>query len=267
MKGLTDSHTHTTFSPDSSMTIKQAIETAKAIGLSGIAFTDHLDLKAPGEDDRFFFSPNEQHREVELHQNGNSINLLKGIEIGLQPDNLLETKEYLSGCEFDIVIASVHFVDGIDPYKGDYYKGLNYKEAYGRYLEQISLLTQSYGDFDILGHYDYIARYAPYEVRSIFYRDYSDILDTILIYLAHNGKAIEINTNTYRYRNGSTPVPDINIIKRFRELGGEYISIGSDAHSSDRVGEMFEFASDLLKRGGFKYVTHFKNREAKPIKI
>jgi histidinol-phosphatase (PHP family) len=267
MAAIIDSHTHSNFSPDSSMTIREAMEAAEKIGLAGVAFTDHLDLKTPDGDMRFAFDPALQQREAILHRQNSKVYLLSGVEIGLQPGNLKETSEYLSNYQFDTIIASVHFVDGVDPYKGDYYLGLQKREAYGRYLELIYELTQLYQDFDILGHYDYISRYAPYKTRSLFYREFPDKFDAILSSLSQSGKSIEINTNTYRHRNGETPLLDLNIFKRFRELGGEFVSIGSDAHTSERIGEQFEYYLFQLKSCGFKYITHFKERKAVPVKL
>ncbi len=260
-----DTHTHSSYSPDSRMKIPEAAEYAFRHGLAGITFTDHLDLKAPGNNTMFAFDPGDQQTEIELNSRSSKVKLFTGIEIGLQPCNLEEIKEYLTHFSFDNIIASIHFVDGVDPYEGYYYDDKSERQAYGRYLEIMSEMIESYPDFDILGHYDYIVRYAPYGVRGIYYHEFADILDKIFKYLIHNGKALEINTNTYRYRNGATPVFDNNIILRYREMGGEMISIGSDAHSCDRIGEEFEYFRNVIKKAGFKYVVHFEKR--KPVFI
>jgi histidinol-phosphatase (PHP family) len=267
MARLIDTHTHSNFSPDSEMCIGDAMNAAAKLGLSGIAFTDHLDLKAPGGDTRFAFDPLLQQAEIIKHRDKADVKLFTGIELGLQPENLSDIRSFLTSCTFDTVIASIHFVDGVDPYQRQYYVEKTEKRAYGRYLELIYEMITAFPDFDILGHYDYIARYAPYKTRSILYKDFPDHLDLILGYLSANGKALEINTNTYRFRNGDTPVLDHNILKRFRELGGEFISIGSDAHAYDRVGEQFEFYINLIESSGFRYITHFDQRRAVPQKV
>ncbi len=267
MARLIDTHTHSNFSPDSEMYIGDAINAAIKSGLDGIAFTDHLDLKAPEGDTRFAFDPLLQQAEIIEHRKRSGIELFTGIEIGLQPHNLADISSFISSCSFDTVIASIHYVDGVDPYQRQYYVEKNEQRAYGRYLELIYEMITAFPDFDILGHYDYIARYAPYNTRSILYRDFPDHLDLILRYLSFNGKALEINTNTYRFRNGDTPILDLNILKRFRELGGEFISIGSDAHSCDRVGEQFEYYIDLIAKCGFRYLTHFNKRSAVPERV
>lgn len=262
-----DSHSHSNFSPDSAMTIKEAWVAAYSAGLGGVAITDHLDLNAPGGDTRFFFDVAEQHRAIEEAQQESPITIYKGIEIGLQPTNLHEVKEFVKGHSFDTVIASVHFVDGLDPYAGEYYHNKSEKEAYGRYLELLVEMVKEYPDFDILGHYDYIARYAPYQKFSLFYREYSDLLDTLLRYLIYNGKALELNTNTYRTRNGRTITPDPDLYKRFVELGGELLSISSDAHTPNRFGEEFKKFISFAQSCGVRYITHFDKRKAVPQRI
>ncbi len=249
------------------MLAKEAATEAKKRNLKGIAFTDHLDLNAPGEDDRFTFDPALQQNEVERIQKLFDIEIYKGVEIGLQPDNLTESRDFVLGNHFDTVIASVHFVDGLDPYRGSYYEGKTEIQGYGRYLELIAQLIEQFGDFDILGHYDYIARYAPYKNRTIYYSQYSDYFEYILKYLAYNGKALEINTNTYRARNGLAPELDVNVLKQFARFGGEFITLGSDAHSADRIGEGFEKYGAIIKNCGFSYITHYKERKPVPVKI
>jgi len=277
---IIDTHSHSDFSPDSKTKLKEMVAAAVSEGLAGIAITDHLDLKTPDGDTRFTFDIAKQQNEIDeirnsyeisngLNSNNDNygIEILKGIEIGLQSHNLEDIKEYVQGCTFDSIIASIHFVDGVDPYYGSYYEGLTEKKAYGRYLELMYSLITTYQDFDILGHYDYIARYAPYAKYSILYKDYSDIFDSIFKYLVYNGKALEINTNTYRTRNGKTPVLDPHILKRYLDLGGEFITLGSDAHTTDRIGEQFSHYLKLAYDCNFRYITHYKERKPVPQKI
>jgi histidinol-phosphatase (PHP family) len=79
--------------------------------------------------------------------------------------------------------------------------------------------------------------------------------------LAQEGKAIEINTKTYRNHKGYTPTLDTEILKRFRELGGECISLGSDSHEEWRLGENFERFAEVVKNCGFKRLVYFKERK------
>ena len=83
----------------------------------------------------------------------------------------------------------------------------------------------------------------------------------MLGYLAREGKALEINTKSYQDYKGRTPELDKNILLRYKELGGEVISLGSDSHNPGRVGDKFGFYSELIKSLGFKYLAHFEERK------
>ena len=259
-----DNHTHSHFSPDSRMNLQQCISKAAELGIAGISITDHLDIDAPGSKDYFYFSPIEQQAAIEqLSGQYPNLEIFKGIEVGLQDCCMDKIKEFTSKYTFDVVIASQHFIDSTDPYYGEYYVGKTAEQAYNRAYEVMYKNIIDFEDFDILAHYDYIARYAPYTPRDIKYAQYADVLEPILKFLAEEGKALEINTNTYRERNGYTPVLDIDILKRFRELGGEAVSLGSDAHEPWRITDNFEKYAQIIANCGFKYTVHFKGR--KPI--
>ncbi len=268
MAKLYDNHNHSQFSFDGKRTSVLASATsAFEQGLGGLCFTDHCDFHVPLEkaehEDRIpeVFDVKAQQAEIECVRKAlPEIQIFKGIEIGLYHDCREQIRQQLDKHRFDQVTASVHYLDDTDPYWGNYYEGKDWKEAYGHYLETIWEEITWLEDFDVLGHFDYVARYAPYTVASIFYKDFSDILDSILRYLAEEGKALEINTKTYQDYHGRTPVLDENILRRYREFGGEILSLGSDSHDACNVGHNMEKWPEYLKSLGFKYLAHFENR-------
>ena len=164
--GLFDNHSHSYFSADSRMDIVDAVKTAYERGLSGLCLTDHLDFDPPaGVADFTFDVPSQQtaiDEDVEfLGLNGRGgkygdFQLLKGVEIGLQDKSMSTIRKILADNRFDCVIASLHLIDGHDPYFGDYYKPYDWRYAYGHYLEEFDRLIRVMPDFDILGHYDYL---------------------------------------------------------------------------------------------------------------
>ncbi len=263
---LYDNHNHSQFSFDGFRTSVEASARAAAEkGLSGICFTDHCDFYTPemGDDPlKEVFDMKTQQAEIDRVQElipGTRI--LKGIEVGVNRACREQLAEVLAGNRFDQVIASVHYLDGMDPFKGEYYVGKTWKEAYSYYLELLWEEMQWLGDrFDIMGHFDYVTRYAPFPQASIMYRDFQDWLDPMLKFLAENGKALEINTKTYQDFSGRTPVLDPDILKRYRELGGECISIGSDSHFAEHVGLNFTHHAEFIKSIGFRYEAHFEDR-------
>lgn len=271
---LFDNHNHSQFSFDGKRTtVEKSARSAFEKGLAGLCFTDHCDLYVPPMKAEYEnklpeeFDIKEQQDEIDrvngLFQNScpeTGFRIFKGIEIGLQRNCREQIKELLSKHKFDQVIASVHYIDDTDPFYGGYYEGKDWKTAYGHYLETIYEEMTWLGDFDIMGHYDYVTRYAPFPQTSIMYKDFSDILDAMLRFLAEEGKALEINTKTYQEYKGRTPLLDDNILLRFRELGGEAVSLGSDSHDPFRTGENFIFFAEKIKSLGFRYTAHFESR-------
>lgn len=268
MVKLYDNHNHSQFSFDGKRTtVYESAKAAHELGLGGLCFTDHCDFHVPLEkalhEDRVseIFDVKPQQEEIERVRTlipGTEI--FKGIEIGLYRSCHNEIRSHLTSHSFDQVIASVHYIDDTDPYWGNYYEYKDWKEAYGHYLETILEEITWLQDFDILGHYDYVARYAPYPKTSILYRDFSDLFDAILTFLAQEGKALEINTKTYQDFSGRRPEQDKNILLRYKELGGELLSLGSDSHDPFNVGHNFQEWPEYFKSLGFKYTAHFKDR-------
>jgi histidinol-phosphatase (PHP family) len=267
---LFDTHTHSQYSPDSHTTVDELVKEAKNKGLSGIGITDHLDLDPPKrevtakEGEKIFsFDPAEQQSEIERVASQYEIEVLKGIEVGLQPMSIQKIKSFCSKYRFDSIIASIHFIDGTDPYLKSYYEGKDYKRAYTRTFEIMYQTAVEFPDFDILGHFDYVARYAPYKdkERDIKFKEFQDYLSPLLRLLAFEGKAFEINTKTYMDYDGHTPTLDIDILKEFKRIGGECLTLGSDAHSTDRIAYNFNKYAEIAKRCGFRYFTYYKERK------
>ena len=265
---LYDNHNHSQFSFDGGKTtVEASAKAGRANGLAGMCFTDHCDFFVPAMKAEFEhlvpeqFDIDAQQAEIDrVREMFPDFRIFKGIEIGLEKLSREQNRKILEENEFDQVIASVHYLDDTDPFWGGYYKGKDWKTAYGHYLETIYEEMVWLGDFDIVGHYDYVARYAPYPECSIFYRDFPDIFDSILKYLAENGKALEINTKTYQDYHGRTPVADRNVLLRFRELGGEAVSLGSDSHNPQRPGDKFPLFAEFVKSCGFTRLAHFHRR-------
>jgi histidinol phosphate phosphatase HisJ family len=251
---------------DSDLDAELACEKAISINLDGIAFTDHHDLDYPGDEKYEISDFNKYDYVMEglKEKYKSKLNVLKGIEIGIQPHVIKESYEVIKKNCFDYVLASVHIIDGVDPYYKVYYEGKTRNEAYGQYLQKILYAVAEFPDFDNLGHFEYIIRYASYDDRSLRYSDYAGAFDEILKILVCKGKGFEINTGSFRENQGITTVEfDLDILKRYRELGGEIISLGSDAHSAEYIGYKHEYFKEILLKAGFKYEVHFENR--KPI--
>lgn len=264
-----DTHNHCEFSFDGKRTTAhRSAQSAFEKGLDGIVFTDHYDIyipDVPGEDlpRPQDFDIAAQQAEIERVNNlfPESFKVLKGIEIGMNTHSLQQARTLLGSHSFDQVIASVHYLEDSDPYYGAYFEGKDFKQAYGLYLEAIYEGLKCLENFDIAGHFDYVARYAPYPQDCIRYADFSDIFDCLMKYLIENGKALEINTKSCGSSKGRATVLDMELLKRYHELGGEAISLGSDSHTPDAVADRFDIYADMLRSAGFRWTSHYEKRQ------
>ncbi|HHV28896.1 histidinol-phosphatase HisJ family protein [Acetivibrio mesophilus] len=257
-----DCHVHSSFSGDSNMDAEIAINTAEKFGLEGISFTDHLDIDYPDYDDVFTIDFDKYSEVMDRLKRDYSakIRVFKGIEVGIQPHVIEESNDIVKKYDFDIVIGSIHIVDKTDLHNGDFCRNKTKNEAYLRYLETVLECINLFDNFDILGHIDLIRRYGCYDDRTLKLSDFGDWIDAILKALISNGKGIEVNTSGFRY-NLNSPMPDYEIIKRYRELNGEIICTSSDAHTPEYIGYKFDYVKELLLKAGFRYTAHFENRK------
>lgn len=265
---LWDVHMHCSFSGDSNANPNDMIQSAIQKNLAGICFTDHLDYDYPDEPNTFLLDI-EAYRSkilelIQLYQNRFPIHL--GIELGLQPHLAEKHASLLASYPFDFVIGSSHVVHGFDPYYPKYYEGKTEQEAYYEYFSSIKENIQAFHNFDVYGHIDYVVRYGPNRNADYTYAKYADIIDEILKLLIRNGKGIELNTGGFKYGLGH-PNPTEDIIRRYHELGGEIITIGSDAHKPEHIAYDFDKVPSILAQCGFSYYTVFKNRKPLFIKL
>lgn len=263
-KILWDCHMHSFFSADSNTPMEEMIKKALSQGLKGICFTEHLDPDYPPTPDDLDFSLDIPAYCSQLsrlkEQYKNKISLCFGIELGLQPHLAADFRDLLGMYPFDFVIGSSHVVHGRDPYYPEYFQGRREEEAYQEYFQSILENIEAFGEMDVYGHIDYVVRYGPGQNTYYTYEAYRDILDEILKSLIRRGIGIELNTGGYHYGLGE-PNPSAAVIRRYRELGGEIITIGADAHTPDKIGFAFSQAAQVLKTCGFTYYTVFQERK------
>ncbi|SES86822.1 histidinol-phosphatase HisJ family protein [[Clostridium] polysaccharolyticum] len=259
---LADYHVHTDFSSDSKSPMEDMVKQAIALGLNRICFTDHMDFDFPKQYEmRFVFDADKYLDQIKLlQQKYPQIQILKGIECGMQTGLGKQFEDLIHAYDFDFVINSCHVLFNMDPYYPEFWENRSEKEGVTAYFEQILANIKEFQNFDTCGHLDYVIRYSPSKGSAFSPADYWDILDEILKTAIETGKGIEANTSGYKYGLG-TPHPRPEIIRRYKELGGEIITIGSDGHQPPHIAYDFKKAEELLKEIGFRYYTVFENRK------
>ena len=181
--------------------------------------------------------------------------LLNGIEAGYQSHLADRYRDMTATHPFDHVIGSVHALRGDDIYfvQDVFLEGR--ETAYGAYLDALIEMASSGRWFDVLGHYDYVARFSGYAEPLLTYREQPDRFDRLFRQIIANGQALELNARSIRAmeRVGlRDPMPDPDIFLRYRELGGDLIAVGSDAHATNEVGLYRSRIRDYLLGLGFR---------------
>lgn len=265
-----DSHLHSDFSGDCDTPAARMIERALSLGLEGLYFTEHEDPDAPPSEcdfsvdfDRYFAS---LQKLRETHAGRIRIGI--GVEYGIQPHLPERLKRLSWEYPFDFIIASLHNLNGMDPYYPSYFEGRTERDCYEEFfrVQYETLRKCDPASFDTLGHMDYIVRYGPNRNKFYSYEAYADYIDPILRLLIENGKCLEVNTGGLKYGLGE-PNPCTGVLKRYRELGGELVTAGSDAHEPEYLGYRFDYAAKLLQALGFRYYTVFEQRSGRQIKL
>ncbi len=253
-----DFHMHSLISFDGRSSAKDMVEAAAKAGLKEICFTDHLDydplnaLSCGAFDTRLY---NEAYDELSHGQ----LIIRRGMEFGMLPDNRDTFLTDLKRRHFDFVMGSVHFVDDVDIYYPNFWEGKSMEQAERRCLEQTLECVKIHDGFDVLGHLTYPSKAAANPThRPIEYDDYRDIVDEIFKILISRGQGIEVNTSGMDI--AGVYLPNEIYLHRFKELGGEIVTVGSDAHDTSRVGQYCTDACRMVS-DIFGYVCTFADRK------
>lgn len=250
-----DFHLHSSFSADSTSDMKEMCNAAKEKGLQEICFTEHVDIDYP-DDNILPVDLNAYDLKIKkVRENVPDLQIRKGIESGFQQHIQETTDLHIASQALDFVINSVHVIDGMEVFFPPYYKNKTQKEAYTRYLEVVLQSVNQCTFYSVIGHLGYVVKGAPYAEKELQYQDYRDLIDAILKKVIETGHGIEINTSGYK--TSSSPIPHLSILKRYHELGGEILTLGSDAHSPEYVAYKFDQAKEIIRQAGFQYQTTF----------
>ncbi len=260
-----DCHLHSSFSGDSETPMEEMVLQGISQNLNTLCFTEHNDFGYPDAPDlkgeAFLLNVDSYLYDLARlkERYAGKICLLFGVELGLQPQAMRENAVFAKCHEFDFIIGSSHVCHGRDPYYPDFFEGRSDGEAYLEYFESVLENIKKFSNFDVYGHLDYVVRYGRTKGSEYSYRKYSDILDEILRQLLDRGKGIELNTGGIK--SGMRDFhPCADILRRYRELGGEIVTVGSDSHDAKNIAAHFDRAAEVLKACGFSYYCVFEKR-------
>jgi histidinol-phosphatase (PHP family) len=268
LQHIPDYHIHTRFSCDSETALAAACEAAIARGLREIGFADHADFGP--EDPPGYFRPVEYLAEIARCRArcDGQLTIRTGVEIGEPHVFVEEARAVLAAGEFDYVIGSAHYADPLQcAWKPAFFEQ-PLCQAYAAYFRQVVKLAET-GDFDVLGHIDLVKRDArklgkPYDGPE----PYADAIRAALRAVVERGKGIEINTSPlYKGKGMDEPCPSLEILRWYRELGGEILTFGSDAHAPDKIGAHFDVALEMARAAGFTRLAQFERRQVSWIEI
>ncbi len=261
---LVDYHVHTEFSDDSIYNMEDVVKDAIKIGINEICFTDHVDYGIKYDWDCSHSIP---YRNGEPFANVNytkyiskitqmqqkyhtQIAIKIGLEFGVQMHTIPQYQKLFQNYNFDFIILSIHQVEDKEFWTQDFQKGKTQKQYNERYYEEMFNVVKNYKNYSVLGHMDLITRYD--EAGIYPFEKIKPIIEEILKIVIADGKGIELNTSYHRYHLKDT-TPCIEILKLYRELGGNIITLGSDSHKPEHLGAYMQEAKTILKALGFKH--------------
>lgn len=257
-----DNHMHSSFSGDATFPMEEMVEESIKLGLKTITFTDHLDLDYAEEPGLFELDlANYVPKVLQIKETyQKDIEILLGLELGLQPHLAEIHQEIVGSYPWDYVIGSSHVVKGVDPYYPTFWEKVSEEEGYRLYFESILENIHAFNNFDAYGHLDYIVRYGPNKDKFYSYEKYADIIDVVLKAMIVENIALEVNAGAFR-NDMAHPNPCEDIIKKYLEFGGQNITIGADAHRPVQIALEYKKLEEILKDCGVKELTVFRKRK------
>lgn len=258
-----DYHLHSRNSFDAKLSPLEIARIAAKRGFREICLTEHADIVpipeiVGGTLDYETYCADFAHWAAKY-----PIPVKKGLELGVTEETAAQAEVFLQGKDFDFIICSQHWAGHEDPACPEYFENRTPEQSYFFYLEEVLRTLKRFKRYSVLGHLGYVSRYAPWpSERGLRYLDFRDLLDEILKTVIADDRGIEVNTGGIRYNTGDT-LPGMEIVRRYLELGGEILTVGSDAHRAEDIGIDVFTVLERLKTINARYICTFN--EMKPV--
>jgi histidinol-phosphatase (PHP family) len=270
---LLDLHVHSTCSVDGGSSILDYGRQAEALGLAEIGFCEHVDLDTR---DRGFDYLDIVHYDREISAARSAIrgvHLKQGVEITYQAKLESGINAWLTGHAWDYVVTSVHLVDYADGWAlvsepssvSTYFATHTQDEVYRPYFEELLRAARS-GLGDLLGHFDLVKRYGVERFGSFQPDTFEEEIRAVLRAAIASGTGLELNTSGWRQAPGEC-YPALPVLRWYRELGGEIVTVGSDAHHRRQLAAGIPKALELIRASGFQAIATFEERHLRWIDL
>lgn len=257
-----DYHVHSTFSPDGRQTVDDICRAALAAGLMEVCITDHTEANGwnPGiwYDFRIPRLMEELEAAREIYKG--RLRVTFGTELGQQLEDPARVAEVLEESRYDFIIGSMHNIPGEPDFSMQTYAGeADCRAMLDRYFAALVTHARE-AEYDALGHISYPLRYMRGQGVHVSFEDRHDELEAVLRAAIDRGRGIEVNTSGLRGSLGET-MPALHVLRLYRELGGEIVTFGSDAHRMEDVGSGISAGQEMAREAGFRYFTVFRGRK------
>lgn len=257
-----DFHLHSSISKDSTESLMDMVMAIRELDLDGMCFTEHLDPYFPDEFETFSIDWDSYKSQISAARAMfPEMEIYMGIEAGLNPNSYEEIDRQIRENDVDFVLGSMHCTDEMTIGEFDYYERYDKRKIQEDYMKCLIKNMRDFDNYDVVAHIGFLSKFAPEEGWEIRYSEFPDYVDELLKLVIQKGKGIEVNTSGLKKSAFTLPAKDI--IKRYRELGGEIITIGSDGHSREFAGYEFDYAALMVKQCGFTHGAKFLGRKPK----
>ena len=261
-----DYHVHTDFSSDCKAPMREQCQAAIRAGIEQIAFTEHEDSNPKDYLPNSFDHPAYLHEMARCRDEfGGQLTIRAAIEVS-EPHCYVDLVDgVLSRYPWDFVLGSLHWLDaGTNSGTRDFFTRFSdWRESFRAYFREMLVMVQR-GNFDVLAHMDYPARYFPLYANgangAYDIAEYEPEIRPILQTLIERGKGMEINTGSLRKRLPATCPPQA-VVNWYHEMGGQYLTVGSDAHLSRDVGSGIDIALQMARAAGFTHISIYARRK------
>jgi histidinol-phosphatase (PHP family) len=271
MRVKIDYHVHTSYTWDAKGNVEDYCKIAENKGIEEIVFTNHFipfllnipkgSITKDGIEKNF--------KEIEEANKKYNLKIKIGLEIdyNIAYEKIIEN--ILNEYQFDFILGSIHFIDGIDIIGNQasiFFKDKSMHEAYERYFLELKKLSES-GLIDVLAHPDYIRRSAiKYYGRDFIFENNKEIIEELIDSMIRNDVGLEVNTSGYRHGLNDS-FPKLEFLKFCFKKGLRKITIGSDAHSPEYLASYLDKGIEKIKSVGYNEICIFNKRKTSWISI